>query len=124
VTIKTGLLVRMTGIRQTMVMTNQVFSSEDREQLAVAVRRLVSEAEKPRIRMWGAPIARAQVASAATELRLLAARLQAPGRVDPRGILEVSRLLTDGCGPLYNRGSEQPLATAVTAARLALGPVE
>ena len=98
--------------------------SEDRERLARSLRAVVGEAEMPRIHITRAPIARAQVHSAATELRLLADRLQAPGRVDPRGIVDVSRLLSDGRGPLYNRHSPDRLRDAATTARLALGPAE
>src|SRR3954471_20376219 len=98
--------------------------SEERERLARTLREILREAERPRIRVTRAPISRAQVASAASELQLLADRLQAPGRIDPRGIVDVTRLLSDGCGPLYNRHARDRLGAAATAARLALGPAE
>jgi hypothetical protein len=109
-------------------MANQTVSSsstsEDRERLARTLRAIVSEADRPRIHITRAPIARERVASAARELRLLADRLQAPGPVDPRGIVDVNLLVSDGSGPLYNRHSPDDLGPAATAARLALGPAE
>src|SRR5213078_1455884 len=89
-----------------------------------ALREIVSDAELGSLAMNKAPLARAQVAAAADELRLLASRLQAPGPVDPRGVAEIRLLLIDGRGPLYNRRSQRPLANAVRAARLALTPSE
>jgi hypothetical protein len=97
---------------------------QDRERLAGALREIVDDAGRRGIHISRAPLARRRVAEAATELRLLATRLQAPGPVDPRGLADVSRLLSDGCGPLYNRRSPQSLSSAATAARLALGPAE
>jgi hypothetical protein len=102
----------------------QTLLSGERERLAQTLRAIVNEAERPRIHITRAPIARQHVVSAARELGLLADRLQAPGRVDQRGIIDVSRLVSDGSGPLYNRHSADELGAAATAARLALGPAE
>ena len=102
---------------------DQTLLSEERERLAQTLRAILSEAERPQIHITRAPIAREHVTSAARELGLLADRLQA-GRVDPRGIIDVSRLVSDGSGPLFNRHSADELGAAATAARLALGPAE
>jgi hypothetical protein len=119
----------MTGKEEMVVMAiqnvpGQTMLGEERERLAQTLRAILSEAKRPRIHITRAPIAREHVASAARELELLADRLQAPGRVDPRGIIDVSSLVSDGSGPLYNRHSVDELGAAATAARLALGPAE
>ena len=108
----------------TQILQDQNVLSEQREQLAQTLRAILDAAERPRIRITRAPIPRERVTGASRELRLLADRLQAPGRVDPRGIVDVSRLVSDGRGPLYNRHSADELGAAATAARLALGPAE
>jgi hypothetical protein len=107
------------AIRATMLA-----GAEVREQLARALREIVGDAEFGSLAMNRVPLARAEVAAAAEELRLLASRLQAPGPVDPRGVAEVRLLLIDGRGPLYNRGSRRPLSNAISAARRALMPTE
>ena len=106
------------------IRATKLAGADVREQLARALREIVSDAELGSLAMNKAPLARAQVAAAAAELRLLASRLQAPGPVDPRGVAEIRLLLIDGRGPLYNRRSQRPLANAVRAARLALTPSE
>jgi len=59
---------------------------------------------------------RRAVEAAAHELDLLAARLLAPGPVSARGVAQVRRLLSDGCGPLYFGGSSVDLRSALARA--------
>jgi hypothetical protein len=65
----------------------------------------------------------AEISRCADDLLALAQRLRDPQPVAVRGAAMVSRLLSDGAGPL-TQGNELPLRHAVRSARLALDPVE
>lgn len=95
-----------------------------RRQLASAIRRLVRKAAdggsssyvgvSP---LWG------RVAAASDELTGLATRLAQPEPVAPRGVAQTLLLLTDGCGPLYNRRSRASVAERAAIAAETLGSV-
>ena len=81
--------------------------------------------ETRRGRAWPAAKVRARrraVAAAAQEMNLVAARLLAPGPVSARGVAQVRRLLSDGCGPLYFDGSGVDLRAALGRALAELEP--
>jgi hypothetical protein len=68
------------------------------------------------------PVRRADVRDCAEDLLALARRLRDEAPIDVQGAAMTSRLLTDGCSPLY-RDSDQSLRYTVRVARLALDPV-
>jgi hypothetical protein len=85
--------------------------------------RIVEEAHEPRrmpgMRVMGA--ARESVLAAEDDLRMLASRLQSGGPLAAHGIAKVHRLLSDGTGPLFHRGSDRNLSDAIREATSALG---
>jgi hypothetical protein len=86
-----------------------------RHRLAAALRRLVRGERAP------VPIARERVCGAAPDLRLLASRLDGPGRVAPAGVARARLLVGDGTGPLYDRSADpDALARAAERALAAL----
>jgi hypothetical protein len=68
------------------------------------------------------PVRRADVRDCAEDLLALARRLRDDQPIDVQGAALTSRLLTDGCGPLY-LDSDCSLRYTVRVARLALDPV-
>ncbi len=98
---------------------------EPRTRLALArgVQRVLDEARFPqRPSRSRVPICKAEVVAAADELDELAKRLRGPGLLASRGLAAVRLLLTDGCGPLYLRGTGGELRVAVSRAFDALEP--
>jgi hypothetical protein len=80
-----------------------------REELASGLRRVLRAAGRD-------PLVRREVLRGRAELARLASRLQAPGPVEARGVAQVRLLLTDGTGPLYNRGDVRAAAERALAA--------
>jgi hypothetical protein len=88
-----------------------------RTALARQVQRVVREARERRARGRARiPTHEDEVLAAADDLDVLARRLGDAGPVSARGVADVRVLLTDGSGPLYDRGARVKLRTAVTRA--------
>ncbi len=96
--------------------------AETADALGDQLRRVVRDSRQPPdgARMRVAPC-REQVLAAEQDLRRLASRLQSPRRSGAPGVAKVLLLLTDGTGPLYQRGSRRSLSAAVHEASAALG---
>jgi hypothetical protein len=95
-----------------------------RRGLARQIRRLVRDAMSGKV--WVvAEVAprRREVVEAADDLEALARRLTAPEPVSARGVAVVRRLLTDGTGPLYFHGADEPLRSIAAGALGTLEPV-
>ena len=84
----------------------QLTSEEMRHRLSRALLRIVDVANRtPRPRRTAAaPLDRSAVLEARALLIQLAQRLDAEDSVNPRGVAMVSRLITDGAGPMYAPG--------------------
>lgn len=91
-----------------------------RDSIATELRRVAREATEGRGLTARIPTGRAAVAAAGDELRLLAARLQAPGPVAAPGVAQARLLLTDGRGPLYDPNGADRLRSAARNAIAAL----
>jgi hypothetical protein len=89
-------------------------------ELGHQLRRIVRQAHQPTVPGTRVKPRRERVLAAEPELQLLASRLQSPRRPAVAGIAKVRVLLSDGCGPLYYRHSEQDLGTAIREATSAL----
>jgi hypothetical protein len=89
-------------------------------QLGQRLRRIVREAHQPAGPSVPIRGCRERVLAAEDELRLLASRLQSARTPSVRGIAKVHVLVTDGCGPLYYRGSRENLSAAIREATAAL----
>ena len=98
---------------------------EPRFRLALArgVQRALDDARSPhqpgRSRV---PVSKVEVMAAANELDELAKRLRSPGLLASRELASVHLLLTDGCSPLYLRGTTGKLHVTVSRALEALEP--
>lgn len=66
------------------------------------------------------PIRRARVSQSARPLAELATRLATPGPVPVRGVAMVTRLLSEGTGPLYREASRDDLSLIAERAAQAL----
>jgi hypothetical protein len=86
-----------------------------RRQLGCSLRRVVADAESPRAVLLSSavPMHRRAVVGWREALLGVAERLEQPGPVNPCGVARTLVLLTDGTGPLYNRGSERSLSEMV-----------
>ena len=71
----------------------------------VAAPKSSGAARPPRV-----PLSRARISQSARLLAELAGRLAAPGPVPVRGVAMVTRLLSDGTGPLYRETSRDDLS--------------
>lgn len=91
-----------------------------RSDLAASLRRVLTDAARPRPSITRIQPARERVRRAAPELELLARRLASADPVDPRGLALARDLVSDGAGPLYWRGSPQDLGARVREALAAL----
>ena len=98
---------------------------EPRMRLALArgVQRALDDARSPqRPSRSRVPVSKAEVMAAADQLDELAKRLRSPGLLASRGLASVHLLLTDGCSPLYLRGTTGKLRVTVSRALEALEP--
>ena len=97
-----------------------------RHNLARSARQVLAEAARPGAappvlgRRPTIPVCRERVRAAAAELTELIDRLQLPGPVPVRGVAQVSVLLGDANGPLYDRDSQDDLRARLTEAAGAL----
>jgi len=66
------------------------------------------------------PLRRARISQSARLLAELASRLAAPGPVPARGVAMVTRLLSEGTGPLYREASRDDLSLITERAAQAL----
>jgi len=99
----------------------QITSLRSRRKLAANLNRTLRKAELPQASFTAAvPLQRHEILSARSEIERLAKDLVAPGDVEPRGVLLVHRLLTDGSSPFYTPGAEGELGRAVRHAHAAL----
>jgi hypothetical protein len=91
--------------------------TENRRHLADGLQRALDEAQKPPAALiMRAPLNRAQILSASSELGELRRRLLADGPVAARGVAQARMLLNSGAGPLYRAGEPGQLATSVRGA--------
>jgi len=97
-----------------------------RHNLARSARQILAEAQRagPAPLVLGGqptiPVCRKRVRAAAAELTELIHRLQLPGPVPVRGVAQVSVLLGDANGPLYDRDSQDDLRARLSEAAGAL----
>jgi hypothetical protein len=88
-----------------------------RTALAREVQRIVRDARERRWRgVARIPTRGDAVLAAADDLDVLARRLRDPAPVSARGVADVRVLLTDGSGPLDDRGAREKLHTVVARA--------
>jgi hypothetical protein len=80
-----------------------------------AARKSPGTAHPPRI-----PLSRARISQSARPLAGLASRLAEPGPVPARGVAMVTRLLSDGAGPLYRPACRDDLGVIIERATQAL----
>ena len=101
----------------------RICSERHRERLARALQRVMSDARKPPPPLRAqVPLRRRAILECMEDLEALVDRLRDGHTVDPRGVVLIERLLTDGGGPLYHDRSH-PLRYTVRSARLALDPL-
>ena len=101
--------------------TAELVDADNRVELSRSLTAIVHAADE-RLLPSASPIDRNAVRGARAQLLSLASHLCDLSRpVTPRGVLIVERLLVDGSGPLYQRGSSNRLRLAVADADAALG---
>jgi hypothetical protein len=99
----------------------QLTSPRFRAGLAASIRNLIDAAEEPRRGLSSAvPIQRREILDESGLLLELAADLESPDRLQPRGIALIERLLTNGDSPAYMFSPETSLREALGQARAAL----
>lgn len=105
--------------RELSLRAGQLTGRKRRQGLAASLEHAVEAAERPR---GGAsvPVHRPAVREARAELLCLARELVERPHLSPRGVVLVTKLLSDGAGPLYRPGANADLAAAVARARHAL----
>lgn len=103
----------------------QLADQRARRRLAAALRRIVCEAQDPRItlRVLVAP-ARTAVLQWSEALLGLAERIERPGPLAARGLAQAVLLISDGAGPLYYPGATHPLGEAIWSIAEGLTPCE
>ena len=99
----------------------QLTSPACRRKLAEGLRRSLRAAEEPpRPLSTAVPVQRREVLAARRDIERLAEELLTSDEVQPRGIVLVQRLLTQGDSPLFRPSAEGELDDAVRHARAAL----
>ena len=99
----------------------QLTGARTRCELAASIERLVRTAHGTAIRRSSSPqLARRDVCACSRQLMDLARQLRAPRELNPMGVAQIERLLTDGTGPLYVYGPNDALWRAVSDAGTAL----
>src|SRR3954449_1260540 len=99
----------------------QLVSHGSRRQLATSLERLVTEAQRSvSPRAVAVPLPRREISEAQTSLLSIATRLRDERPVYARGMALVSRLLSDGSGPMYNSNAGGWMGHAVGAIAAAL----
>ncbi len=100
--------------------TAELVGADNRVELSRSLTAIVHAADE-RLLPSASPLDRTAVRGARAQLLALAAHLCDLSRaVTPRGVLIVERLLVDGSGPLYQRGSSDHLRAVVVEADAAL----
>jgi hypothetical protein len=84
-----------------------------RHELAVSLRRVVTDAQQPRALLGGMPVRRAAVLPWSEALLGLAERLEECGEVNPCGVARARFLVSDRTGPLYSCLSGMSIGQAV-----------
>ncbi len=97
----------------------QLTSRRTRRRIASGLDRLVLASEGPQ-RRWWAVSRRAPLLANVTAIGELAELLRLDTPLYARGLAIISRLLSDGSGPLYHGGSER-IAHELETARAAMG---
>jgi hypothetical protein len=99
----------------------QLASRRYRCGLAASIRNLLAAAEEP-ARRYSAAVAvqRREILAERERLLELAADLESPDELEPRGVALVERLLTDGSSPVYLSSPDGSLREALGQARAAL----
>jgi len=95
-------------------------SDNERHSIARALRRAVVEAHQGRaLGSPRVPVHRRNIAAAEDVIDMITLRLHSPRHVSARGVARLRRLLSDGCGPMYEGGAGD-LAGRLRAALAAL----
>ncbi len=101
----------------------QLVNPQTRHTVATNWEHLLALAITPARGLSGrAPICRQRVYQAETEIRELIAALRATGPMPVRGVAKAISLLSDGCGPIFNRNSPEDLRATVARAVDELDP--
>lgn len=95
-------------------------SRDSRLKMAAGLGRTLHQGEQPALHIAQVPVRSQAVRAAAPALGMLAARLRGSLPIAPQGAARTNILLTEGQGPLYNRGSGLDLKTAARRALAAL----
>lgn len=91
----------------------QLAGMPERRRIARALRALVNRADRPQLLTSAVPVSRRAVVPSREGLLGLADRLERPDPVNPCGVARALVLLTDGSGPLYERGAPGSVSDAV-----------
>ena len=106
------------------VRAHELIGWPTRAALARAIRRLIHEAGHPVTPMsFHVPLCRAKIGRSRDTLEGLADRLLTDGPLDARGLAQISLLLSDGAGPVYDRPNANDLQPALERAIAALDVV-
>lgn len=92
-----------------------------RDSLGQSLRRIVRQRD-PAPSLTRIPVRGQAVAESCDLLLEIAGQLLAPAPVDVRGVAKVRVLLSDGCGPLFDKGREDELRSRALEAAKALEP--
>lgn len=92
---------------------SQLAGASERRRLARSLRELVNRAERPGLLTSAVPVSRRAVIPWRESLLGLAERLEGRDPVNPCGVARGLVLLTDGGGPLYDRGAARSMNDAV-----------
>jgi hypothetical protein len=97
------------------VRASQLAAMRARRRVARSLRGVVRAASQPAGGLLGSaiPVSRGAVLAWHQGLLGLAERLERPGPVNPCGVARAVILLTDGVGPLYDRGAALSMGEAV-----------
>jgi len=96
---------------------------ESRRSLARSIENIVADADRfAQRRQLKIPLCRRRIREASIELGEVSERLRSGGPVSARGVAKLELLLADGCGPLYQRGSQEDLRARLREVIEALDP--
>jgi hypothetical protein len=91
----------------------QLSGMPERRRVSRALRAVVKRADRPEMLSSAVPVSRRSVVPWRESLLGLAERLERPDPVNPCGVARALVLLTDGCGPLYERGAPGAMSKVV-----------
>jgi hypothetical protein len=95
---------------------------EQRTVLAAGLREIMTSANTRSLKLR-VPLVRDRIREAGNELEAVAGRLGAPGPVSVQGLAMLRTLLTDGTGPLFQRGNCSDLDELLESALRGLDPL-